>query len=50
MPFDISIRLYSLLAERIKFPICKEKRSDTICIKPIVSLMVEMARVELVSE
>lgn len=35
MPFDTSTRLYSLLAERIKFPIRKEKRSDTICIKPI---------------
>lgn len=38
MPFDTSTRLYSLLAERIKFPIRKEKRSDTICIKPMLFL------------
>ena len=31
MSFDIYTRFYSLLAERINVPICKEKRSDTIC-------------------
>ena len=42
MPFDTSTKLYSLLAERIKFPICKEKRSDTICIKPMLFLCMEL--------
>lgn len=37
MSFDTYTRLYSLLAERINVPICKEKRSDTIRIKPITS-------------
>lgn len=39
MPFGTSTMLYNLLAERIKFPICREKRSDTIYIKPITSYM-----------
>ena len=38
MPFDTSTRLYSLLAERVNVPIRKEKRSDTICIKPMLFL------------
>lgn len=37
MPFDTSTRLYSLLAERINVPICNEKRSDTICVRPMIS-------------
>ena len=42
MPFDTSTRLYSLLAERINVPIRNEKRSDTICIKPMLFLCVEL--------
>jgi len=42
MPFDTSTRLYSSLAEWINVPICKEKRSNIICIKPIASLMCKM--------
>ena len=38
MPFGTSIRLWTLLAERINVPICKEKRSDTFCIKPMLFL------------
>ena len=37
MSFDTYTRLYSLLAERINVPIHKEKRPDTIRIKPIDS-------------
>lgn len=36
MPFNTSPRLDSLLAERINVSICNEKRSDTICIKPML--------------
>ena len=42
MPFDTSTRLYSLLAERINVPICNEKRSDAICIKPMLFLCVRI--------
>ena len=38
MPFDTSTRLYGLLAERIYVLIYNEKRSDTICIKPMLFL------------
>ena len=38
MPFDTSTRLYNLLAKRINAPIRNEKRSDTNCIKPMLSI------------
>lgn len=41
MPFDTSTRLYSLLAERINVPICNEKKSDTICVRPMLFLWSE---------
>lgn len=41
MPFGTSTRLYSLLAERINFPIRNEKRSDTIVSKPLTSKCVK---------
>ncbi len=40
MPFNTSTRLYSLLSERINVPICNEKMSDTICIKPMLFLWI----------
>lgn len=43
MSFDTSTGLYSLLAARINVPIHKEKRSDTICIKPMLFLCVRLA-------
>ena len=42
MPFGTSIRLWTLLAERINVPICKEKRPDTFCIKPMLFLWWEL--------
>ena len=38
MPFNTSTRLYSVLAERINVSICSDKRSDAICIKPMLFL------------
>lgn len=49
MPFDTSTKLYSLLAERITVPIYNKKRSDTISIKPILFLCVEISKVILYS-
>lgn len=37
MPFDTSTRLWNLVAERKNVPI-RKKRSDTICIKPMLFL------------
>lgn len=42
MQFSTSTRLWNLVEERIKFPICKEKRLDNICIKPMLFLCVEL--------
>lgn len=49
MPFDTSTRFQSMLVERTKVPICKEKWSNTNCIKPVTSLMVQLMRFELTS-
>ena len=40
--FDTSIKLYSLLTERIYVPIYKEKRLDNIYIKPMLFLCVRI--------
>ena len=47
MPFNTSTRLYSLLSERINVPICNEKRSDTICIKPMLFLWIASVSVSV---
>lgn len=41
MPFDISIRLYSLLADRKIFPFCQTKKSLTLLYQTYASYMAE---------